>query len=151
MTANRVIGFGFVLLAVIMFFASEQITEQQLMGDPGPLLLPHVVAALMAGLGVVLAFMREGASSTDEEERGPRGGLRALIPSAIAVIGYVVLFKYTGFTFATAAYLFAAIAILGDRDLKSRIIYAAVAIAISLVLGYVLTEVLELPLPGVLA
>ena len=153
MTANRVFGICFVLLAGFIYAVASGIRTPELLGDPGPTLLPNIVAVLMGVLGALLFISKDeapAASTSGKGEPPTRGGLAILFASGAAVIGYVVLFKLAGFTIATWLYLIAGITILGTRSPRAVIVYALAAGAVSLVLGFVLTTLLELPLPGVL-
>lgn len=153
MTANRVFGICFVLLAGFIYAVAREIRTPELLGDPGPTLLPNIVAVLMGVLGALLFIGKDDApAASTPGDHGPptRGGLAILFASGAAVIGYVALFKLVGFTIATWLYLFAGITILGTRSPRAMTAYALAAGAASLVLGFVLTTLLELPLPGVL-
>ena len=148
MTANRLFGIGFLFLAVFMFAISEQIEVPDLMGDPGPLLLPRIVEFLMGGLGIALSFMK--GKPVPAIETGPRGGFAVLAMSAAAALLFVILLDMSGFTVATAVYLFLATAILGNRTPKALVSYLIGACVASVVLGFILGSLLELPLPGIL-
>lgn len=149
MHGNRIGGVLFIGLGAFIFAASLQWNVADVMGDPGPTLMPHIVAILMASLGMLLTLAPQ-AEADGEVAGGERGGLVVLAIAVALAIGYAVLFTRAGFTVSTALYLFGAMLLLGHRSAKSVAIYAGFAVVSSLLLGFLFRSVLNVPLPGVL-
>lgn len=160
MTANQIAGAVFALIAVMLLFVGHSIEYPDMMGDPGPLLMPRLTAVLMLFLAALL-ILRPAPTTTT----GPTGGADDAPQAAagkgrsehvaIAIVGislvlYALLLVPLGFTVVTALFLFATIVGIGPRTLRALLRAAAVALGISLAIGGAMYHLLGVPLPGIL-
>ncbi|WP_172329422.1 tripartite tricarboxylate transporter TctB family protein [Mangrovicoccus sp. HB161399] len=148
MSSTRISALAFLALAVFMLWSNEQLGKIDMMGDPGPLLMPRITGGLMAALALLLALRPDAGEA-------PKAAASALPLPAVAglvaaVLGYAALFGILGFTLSTALFLATAILLFGPRRPRDIGIAAAVGIAVSLGLGLVLNGLLGVNLPGTL-
>ncbi len=140
MKSDKVIVLATVLLAVIYWFATEQIKES-LIGDPiGPKAIPRLliigllIAAVLLWLETLAgakARAREHASnkavpgetSTQEGSPGAKGYffIAAMI---LSTLGYFFVFNWLGYAVATALYLYALMAIFNPGKTRANLLTA---------------------------
>ena len=140
MKSDKVIVLATVLLAVIYWFATEQIKES-LIGDPiGPKAIPRLliigllIAAVLLWLETLAgakARAREqdsnkavpGETSTQEGPSGAKGYffIAAMI---LSTLGYFFVFNWLGYAVATALYLYALMAIFNPGKTRANLLTA---------------------------
>jgi len=145
---NRVLAVLFLLLALVLSFATPEAAEPDALGDPGPALLPRLVGLLTGILAVILFFQRQPLR---EEPQSDTGSPAVIALSLAAIPAFYLAFEYLGYTVAVAGYLFAAFCLLGLGTPAARFRYLLAAAAFSLVSGLVFSRLLDLPLPGVVS
>ena len=140
-------------IGVAMLVQTMTTRIPDLMGDPGPLLMPRIVGVVMVILGMALAI-KGGAPVASSSEGGIIANIqknrRALI-IVIAVICYPVLFSTFGFFVSTAAFLFVATVMLHSGPfLKNLPVAIGFSLIVPIIVGAVMRRWLDVPLPGTL-
>lgn len=146
--ANTVLAAACLALAAIVFSVTSTYPDAPLALGGAPGFYPRVLAGLLAALAVVIFF--EGllnppkitfAKGNDLYKLLATLGLLALTPMALDWLG----FRPAGILLALAVMLL----LTGRRELtfKTVVIVAVVAVAATLSLHYVFTEVASIPLP----
>ncbi len=127
MKSDKLIVFATLLLAIVYWFATEQIKEP-LIGDPiGPKAIPRlliiglVIAASLLGLETLAAAkLKARAKQSDKslhseastQEAAPADKGRLFIAAIVlGTLGYFFLFDWLGYAVATTLYLFVLMAI----------------------------------------
>lgn len=145
MSTDRIFGIGFLGLGVALFAYSFSFRQADLMGDLGPGFLPGLVGALLAVLGAIQAIRaKHSAASTTE-----KGRTAMAVVFFVAVSMYALLFTWFGFSWPSFIFLVSVMALLGHRTLRSLVTYTVVAAVFVLLVGWVLLDVLAVPLRGV--
>jgi len=163
MTADRWFGVAIVLVSAGMVAEAFQIDVPfGQLGDPGPRIVPFILAAGLAILGLALILRRPAAASPVSADAAaavePDAGYEFLAPPAVPVrialalafITYIALFERIGFSIATFAFLAVSVFLLGRWDLRGAGIALAAAAITTLAVGTFLQRVIGVPLPGVL-
>lgn len=145
---QRVLGLGFMALAVLVFIAARQFPPGA-MGDPGPQLLPMLVAVLMFPLGLALTLQRKVLDSEAKEGGEPVNVHRVLLAVALLVLTLVLVLalEWLGTALAMVLYLWIAAAMIGRRDPVSLLRYLVVSALIGSALYLIFVQVLGLTLP----
>lgn len=145
---QRVLGLGFMALAVLVFIAARQFPPGA-MGDPGPQLLPMLVAVLMFPLGLALTLQRKVLDSEEKEGGEPVNAHRVLLAAALLVLTLVLVLalEWLGTALAMVLYLWIAAAMIGRRDPVSLLRYLVVSALIGGALYFIFVQVLGLTLP----
>lgn len=160
----------FIGIGVVMFWQIQTAPAGRALqpGDPGPWILPAILAALMIVMGAaeVVRHLRRDKAATlqpetaaeDKAEAVEDVGVTRLAPPpvvarivfVVALLAYVALFQMLGFTLATIGFVFAAVVVLSELTFRNMLRAAVTAVLTSLVIGWVLAGVVGVPLPGVL-
>ncbi len=145
---QRALGLGFMALAVLVFIAARQFPPGA-MGDPGPQLLPMLVAILMFPLGLALALKRKLVDGSPKSDDEPVDWRRALLAAVILMLTVVlvVALEWIGTALAMVLYLWIAAALIGRRDPLSLLRYLLVSALIGGALYFIFVQVLGLTLP----
>lgn len=112
MKSDRYIVVLSVLLAVIYFYAVEQIPSRDI-GDPlGPKAIPRILGVLLlVAAGLLLLEMRLArklqSPPGDERQLQDRGHVRLVAAIIALTLLYFAVFQWLGYALATAAYLLA--------------------------------------------
>lgn len=163
MSADRWFGLAITLVSLGMVAEVLQIAAPfGALGDPGPRIVPLILAGGLAVLGLVLLcrpkrviVLPKGGEGTEE---APAAGVDILPPPAppvrialtVAFLAYVFFFERLGFTIATFLFLSAAIVLLGRWTPRAAAVAIAVAAVTTLAVGAFLHGAIGIPLPGVL-
>lgn len=167
MTADRFFGFLFALLGAGMFYTTLKITQAfPDSGDPGPRLLPAILALLMILLGSLLALRAPcpagagGAGQADltqptaPDDNVPTQMLpppplaRRLGIGAVFVV-FLALFEPLGFSLASSLFLAITMSLMDELTPRRVVTRSLAAVVIVLLLGLLLAHVLKLPVAGV--
>lgn len=111
-----------ITVAVAIAAATRAFPEGAQLGDPGPALLPLLVAAALGVLGVIRIVFR-GAPSEEEQPSG------VVIPAlAMLGIGVVALWAMTwvGFIIGAMVLLVAGVLIAGERRPLRIVLYSSI-------------------------
>lgn len=148
---QRALGLGFMALAVLVFIGARQFPPGA-MGDPGPQLLPMLVAVLMFPLGLALALQRKVVDENAQADKGPVDVKRVFLSAALLVLTVVLLFalEWLGTALSMVLYLWIAAVMIGKRDPLSLLRYLVVSALIGGSLYFIFVQVLGLTLPVVL-
>lgn len=142
---DRIFGIGFVAMGLALFAYSFSFHETDLMGDLGPGFLPGLVGVILAVLGAIQAlFPGNKAAEPVDKDR-----IVLAVVFFLAVAAYAALFGRFGFSWPSFAFLVAVMTLLGARKPRSILVYAAGSAVFVALVGWVLLDVLAVPLRGV--
>jgi putative tricarboxylic transport membrane protein len=151
MHPDRIFGLGFIALAGVLYALNWQLTDAPTLGDPGPTLLPSVIAVAMALLGLRLTLKPAPAEQPAEDNASSPALSRAQwltgIGSVANLLAYVVLLPLLGYLLATLIFFTLGARLLGNPGVKLLGIYALAALAITAISYALLTGVLDIHLP----
>lgn len=159
-------GLGIVMLWQIV--SAPQLRNIQI-GDPGPWFFPSTLAIVLIGLGIVLGIGEHKRSNSQVEKSDqnetvdnisseqPSVEISMLAPPSIfvrvvillAVIGYVFLFERAGFSIATTIFLCITTVALSPKKPATIAIAITTSILATLLIGWLLADVVNVPLQGV--
>ncbi|WP_394207441.1 tripartite tricarboxylate transporter TctB family protein [Paracoccus litorisediminis] len=160
----------FIGMGIMMFWQIQTAPAGRALqsGDPGPWILPSMLAALMIIIGAaeVVRHVRKGNASIGTSDAAPDDnaeaeedtGVTQLAPPpmvvrivfVVALLAYVTLFQTLGFTLATISFVFATVVVLAELTVRNILRAALTAMVTSLAIGWMLAGVVGVPLPGVL-
>ena len=140
MKSDKVIVLATVLLAVIYWFATEQIKES-LIGDPiGPKAIPRllIIGLLIAAVLLLLETLAGAKAKVREQtsnqavpgetsaQEGPKGirGYFFIAAMVLSTLGYFFVFNWLGYAVATALYLYALMAIFNPGKTRANVLTA---------------------------
>ena len=140
MKSDKVIVLATVLLAVIYWFATEQIKES-LIGDPiGPKAIPRllIIGLLIAAVLLLLETLAGAKAKVREQtsnqavpgetsaQEGPKGirGYFFIAAMVLSTLGYFFVFNWLGYAVATALYLYALMAIFNPGKTRANLLTA---------------------------
>ena len=140
MKSDKVIVLATVLLAVIYWFATEQIKES-LIGDPiGPKAIPRllIIGLLIAAVLLLLETLAGAKAKVREQtsnqavpgetsaQEGPKGirGYFFIAAMVLSTLGYFFVFNWLGYAVATALYLYALMAIFNPGKIRANLLTA---------------------------
>lgn len=145
---QRALGLFFMALAALVFIAARQFPPGT-MGDPGPQLLPMLVAILMFPLGLALSLQRKLLDENSQNDTATINVNRVLLAAALLglTVVLVVALEWLGTALAMVLYLWIAAAMIGKRGPVSLLRYLVVSALIGGALYFVFVQVLGLTLP----
>ena len=162
--SDRLFGAAFAVLGGAMLFLSTSIASPfPDSGDPGAALVPQALGGVMVFLGAILA-LRSPKIVVDEDrarssklesdtaepsEAFPPPVLWRRVALLACLVVYVALFEPLGFSLASALFLGATTILLGEFTLVEITRKVAVALAVVLVVGFLLNGLLGQSVQGV--
>ncbi|MBY5973014.1 tripartite tricarboxylate transporter TctB family protein [Ferrimonas balearica] len=170
MTTDRIIGVICMTLGLAMLAGGLQIQQNfPGSGDPGPQLVPMILAGLLVLLGVSLALRRpaspvlsetaqttaEATEADPEEASAPQLGsleppsMPRRIGIGLAFMGFLALFTPLGFSLSATLFLAIAMILMDAPTLPRILARSAVALVVVTLLGLIMTHLLDLAVPGV--
>ena len=134
MKSDKVIVLATVLLAVIYWFATEQIKES-LIGDPiGPKAIPRllIIGLLIAAVLLLLETLagakgsNKAVPSETSKQEEPAGAKAYFFIAALvlATLSYFFVFNWLGYAVATALYLYALMTIFNPGKSAANVLTA---------------------------
>lgn len=133
------------MAGLALFAYSFSFKHTDLMGDLGPGFLPGLVGALLAVLGAIQAIKARPSQITTAE----KGRILLAVVFFAAAAIYALLFTWIGFSWPSFVFLIAVMTLLGHRTPRSIATYTAVSAVFVFLVGWVLLDVLDVPLRGV--
>ncbi len=121
-TADRVVGLGFALAGAAVLLGSGDLPVGSL-GFPGAGMMPKLIAAIMIGLGVVVALAGRAApplGAIDWRELRAAALILAIVALAVA------LYAWLGFVLAMSLMLAALLIAVERQGVLHALLYAAV-------------------------
>lgn len=145
---DRWFGLGFVALAGLLYSINWQWSAEPTLGDPGPLLLPNIMAVLIGLLGLSLIIKPPPTPTAEVEEVLP-GQLRPWrgAGACLCLLAYVLLLPYLGYSLATALFFGGTTWLLGELKPRSALVCSLIAVAVAVGSDYLLSEGLNINLP----
>lgn len=152
-TANLVTSLA-ILAGVGLIYRESQRIEVATVHAYGPNFFPGILMGALALLAVALAF--QSIDFKGEKTSSGSGNAPVVVNKAALVLQsvfvaflilYLIVMPYFGYAASTVLFLFASMALLGERVLKSLAFYALTACAVTGALYYVFGEILLLFLP----
>ena len=130
MKSDRVIVVCSILLAIVYFYAIEQIPVRDI-GDPlGPKAIPRILGVfLLVTAGMLMLEMRLTRTKfpiPEEGEAAPEGWRHYLVVGAVVLLTllYFVVFERLGYALATTVYLYALMAYFNCGRWKTNMLTA---------------------------
>ncbi|MBR9763090.1 MAG: hypothetical protein GYB53_06100 [Rhodobacteraceae bacterium] len=166
MTTDRIIGVICMGLGLAMLVGALQIQQNfPGTGDPGPQLVPLILSGLLVLLGLSLALRRPAGKGLSAETRdaveaateAQSSQVGTLAPPSlprrigigVAFLAFLALFTPLGFSLSATLFLAASMSLM-DRLTPRRVLTrTAVALVVVVVLGLIMTHLLDLAVPGV--
>ncbi|MDR7126372.1 tripartite tricarboxylate transporter TctB family protein [Pseudotabrizicola sp. 4114] len=161
MTADRVIGILFALVGTGMFYTTQQIVQPFAgSGDPGPRLLPTILSAAMVLLGAALALRGVPVAPAERVAIDPAlldGPTELLPPPSLlrrlgiagSFIAFLALFEPLGFTASATLFLAVSMSLMDELTPRRILTRSVVAVVMVLLVGLLLSWLLQLPVPGI--
>ncbi|MFC7404197.1 tripartite tricarboxylate transporter TctB family protein [Georgenia alba] len=138
-TGNLAVAVVLLIVAATVVVQSLAIGEPGRPSDPGAGGYPIILAAVLAGLSLVLAFQRGGG------ERLPAGRAVGRVAGiVVAVVAYANAMLLTGYVLATAAFVAATAFLMGSRR---PLPVAVLAVAVAVGMYYLFYVAFDVSLP----
>ncbi len=123
---NHMAGLTITVVGILFLIGSKNITDPELLNDPGPVILPFISGVGMILTGIIIIFQKDQKKA---EEKYDFKNTIALF----CVIGlYTIMLYFLGFLIATPVLLFLSNMIIGKdrKNLKGKVIFSFVVTAI---------------------
>ncbi|MCM3709140.1 tripartite tricarboxylate transporter TctB family protein [Sporosarcina luteola] len=150
MTKNdRIIGLVIVAIGALMLFQTYILDYPVFLDDPGPKLMPQVIAILLVLCGIgLLAWPKKRVDSEEvTTEKNKKGTILMAIIGA-SLICYVILLNWLGFIISTFVFLAFVIWILSEVRNKMTIVKSGlVSIVVTMSIYLIFVEALGILLP----
>lgn len=143
---DRWFGLATLSFSGLLYSIHWQKTLEPTLGDPGPTLLPTIVAALMTLLGLLLLFKPTRSTEAADEPEGIWRPVRGAA-SVAAVLLYAWVLPNLGYAVSTALFFAATTWLLGRLTLKKAGMCVVTAVLVALATNYLLASVLNVSLP----
>ena len=152
---DRIIGIVLILVAIYMFYYVNVAEYNQFGDDPGPTLLPLIIATglTICGLGLVFWPKKQVDTETEDEQAtgettGEPRNVRKGVIIAVSIVTYVLLLQFVGFIISTIVFMVFAINYLAEiRTRKSMILSVAISAVVTLSVFFVFEHYLRIFLP----
>ncbi|ROQ20968.1 putative tricarboxylic transport membrane protein [Marinimicrobium koreense] len=145
---DRWFGLATIGCSGLLYSIFWQDTLKPTLGDPGPTLLPGLIAVLLTLMGLILLIRpptdREPAEETDNAGtfRPWRGAF-----SIVAVLAYAWVLPNLGYAVSTAVFFALSTWLLGRLSLRAGVQCCLIAILVAVATHYLLASVLNVSLP----
>lgn len=145
---DRWFGLATIGCSGLLYSIYWQDTLKPTLGDPGPMLLPGLIAVLLTLMGLIL-LIKPSTDSEPEEEADTSGELRPWRGafSVLAVLAYAWVLPHLGYAVSTAVFFALSTWLLGRLTLKAGVQCCVVAVLVALATQYLLASVLNVSLP----
>lgn len=146
--ADRWFGLATIGVSGLLYSIYWQDTLKPTLGDPGPMLLPGLIAVLLTLLGLTL-LIRPPVDDEPEEETDTSGELRPWRGafSVVAVLAYAWVLPNLGYAVSTAVFFALSTWLLGRLTWKTGVQCCVIAVLVAIATQYLLASVLNVSLP----
>lgn len=145
---DRWFGLATIGCSGLLYSIYWQDTLKPTLGDPGPMLLPGLIAVLLTLMGLIL-LVKPSTDGEPEDETDNSGELRpwrgAL--SVVAILAYAWVMPNLGYTVSTALFFALSTWLLGRLSLRAGVQCCVIAVLVALATQYLLASVLNVSLP----
>ncbi len=145
---DRWFGLATIGCSALLYSIYWQETLKPTLGDPGPMLLPGLIAVLLTLMGLIL-LIKPSADSEPADETDSSGELRpwrgAL--SVVTILAYAWVMPNLGYAVSTALFFALSTWLLGRLSLKAGVQCCVIAVLVALATQYLLASVLNVSLP----
>lgn len=145
---DRWFGLATIGCSGLLYSNFWQDTLKPTLGDPGPTLLPGLIAVLLTLMGLIL-LIRPSTDREPAEETDTPGTFRPWRGtfSIVAVLAYAWVLPNLGYAVSTAVFFALSTWLLGRLSLKAGVQCCLIAILVAVVTHYLLVSVLNVSLP----
>lgn len=146
--ADRWFGLATIGGSGLLYSIYWQDTLKPTLGDPGPMLLPGLIAVLLTLMGLIL-LIKPPVDTEPEEETDTSGELRPWRGtfSVVAVLAYAWVLPNLGYAVSTAVFFALSTWLLGRLSLKAGLQCCVIAVLVAIATEYLLASVLNVSLP----
>lgn len=146
--ADRWFGLATIGGSGLLYSIYWQDTLKPTLGDPGPMLLPGLIAVLLTLMGLIL-LIKPPVDTEPEEEPDTPGELRPWRGtfSVVAVLAYAWVLPNLGYAVSTAVFFALSTWLLGRLSLKAGLQCCVIAVLVAIATEYLLASVLNVSLP----
>lgn len=140
--ANRVIGFGLLILSVYAWLTANAFPSSNGLG-PGPDYFPKIAASILGVLSILLIGRKEKQDGAVYAVSG-KPAVLLFVTGIIVMMVYVLFVQWLGFTVSSALVTLAWMILMGIRKWTTLIV---ASVLISAGITYVFEFLLSVPIP----
>lgn len=146
--ADRWFGLATIGCSGLLYSIYWQDTLQPTLGDPGPMLLPGLIAVLLTLMGLIL-LVKPSTEGEPEEEVDTPGEFRPWLGalSVVAILAYAWVLPNLGYAVSTAVFFALSTWLLGQLSVKAGVQCCIISVLVALATQYLLASVLNVSLP----
>jgi putative tricarboxylic transport membrane protein len=140
--ANRVIGFGLLILSVYTWVSANAFPPSNGIG-PGPDYFPKLAAIILGLLAIMLIFKKEKQDGEVYEISGKSSALLFVLGFVVMIV-YAILIQWLGFSISSVLVAISWMVLMGIRKWVTLLV---ASVLISAGITYVFEYLLSVPIP----